>query len=180
MTVTEEILGQVLHDPFLDPEDNAALDRLLGSISDSVRQFGLTAEQLGISRDQLREKIRAAQPDKVETTPPEPIPASPQRTRQELKRRLNERAAAVAGRLLKELKLSPAGRDIGSAIKKYAGQPNTTVVNRMMNAEANTLASLKGKKQRGTASEVQLRAAYDGLDAAGDRVATTIRAALRR
>jgi len=179
MQVSQEILGSALNLSFLDPDDDRVLDQAWVNLTASIqRQFGITPDKLGLSREKLKATLKESQ-GKAVTGPPEELPVSPQKRRQGLKKRLSERCSAVAARVLQELALNRAEHDIGNAIRKYAGQDNTTVLSRMVNAAVNKKGGMKGKDRPG-ASEDQLKGAFDAADAAGDRVRDEIRAAFKR
>lgn len=179
MQVSQEILGSALNLSFLDPDDDRVLDQAWATFSASITsQFGVTPDKLGLSREKLKATLKESQGKKV-TPPPEELPVSPQKRRQALKKRLSERCGAVGARVLQELGLNRAGRDIGNAIRKYAGQDNTTVVSRMVNAAVNEKGGMKGKDRPGS-SEDQLARAFDAADAAGDGVRDEIKSALKR
>jgi superfamily II DNA or RNA helicase len=173
MRVTEEILGSAFNDAFLDPDDDRVLDRVLESITASVSGFGITPEQLGLSREQLRARLKASQPQRQED-PAEELPVSPQKRRQALRKRLSERTKAVAARVMSDLKLKTAGHEIGNRIRKYAGEDNGTIIHRMLSAQSNALVGV-GSRQRANMSDEQLQASYDALDKAGDLVRDEIK-----
>jgi superfamily II DNA or RNA helicase len=178
MRVSEELLGNALNLPFLDPDDDRVLDQAWAAVTASLQGVGITPDKLGLTREKLKETLKQAHA-KGASAPPEDLPVSPQKRRQALKKRLNERCASVAARVLMELKLNRAGRDVGNVIRKYAGDDNTTVVTRMVNAAVNEKGGMKGK-DRARASEDQLKSAYDAADAAGDEVCGQIQTAMGR
>jgi hypothetical protein len=178
MLVSQEILGSALNLPFLDPDDDRVVDQAWAAVSASLSQLGVTPDQVGFSREKLKAGLKASQGKRV-TPPPEELPVSPQKRRQALKKRLSERCSAVAARVLQELRLNRAGHDIGNAIRKYAGQDNTTVVSRMVNAAVNTEGGMKAKDRAGS-GEDQLIRAFEAADTAGDRVRDEVKMALQR
>jgi DNA repair protein RadD len=178
MQVSQEILGSALNLAFLDPDDDRVLDQAWAALTSSIQgQFGITPDKLGLSRERLKATLKENH-GKATTAPPEELPVSPQKRRQALKKRLSERVSAVAARVLQDLGLSRAGHHVGNAIRQYAGQDNTTVISRMVNAAVNEKGGLKAKG-RPRASEDQLKRAFDAADAAGDQVRDQIKAALK-
>ena len=96
---------------------------------------------------------------------PTAIPVSPQRRRQSARKRLNQRAGAVANRVLDELHLPRQGRQLVKLVKGPMA-PNSQVVIRLLNKAI----SAEVNDDRGEASADDLERAYKKLDAIADEV----------
>lgn len=170
MLVDGEIVSHFIDDTFLDPEDDRVLDQLLAK---EVAP-GIPLGQL-INRQQLQERLRAQRPAADE--PPENVPTTPQRRRQTTRARLNERSRSVATRILQDLKLSPAGRDVGRVVPKARGMANRAALFKLMSADVN--AALKiGSKHRNTPTGDELAVVFGQLDQIGDALRDRVRSAM--
>ncbi|HIW29577.1 MAG TPA: hypothetical protein H9987_06145, partial [Candidatus Luteococcus avicola] len=96
---------------------------------------------------------------------PTAIPVTPQRRRQSARKRLNQRAGAVANRVLDELHLPRQGRQLAKLVKGPMA-PNSQVVIRLLNKAI----SAEVNDDRGEASADDLERAYKKLDAIADEV----------
>lgn len=167
MLVDNEIIGDFIGQSFLDPEDDRVLDELLNrSIG-----VGLKVSDL-MSRDALKAKLTERQKDR--DSKPVELPVQPQRRRVEARKRLNERAKAVAARVISDLGYSPLGREIGRKIKDVAGRNNTSAAVELMNRKINKHLKI-GNKQRSTISADKAEDALSALDRLGDEVLKEIR-----
>jgi DNA repair protein RadD len=172
MHVDNEVLSHFIGDSFIDADDNRVIDEMLNAVLPNM-PGGMTLAKLNVTREQLREQLRAQQPPKREDG--EELPANPQRRRQELRRRLDERSQAAVARVLGELGVKGAGRGLGRLLKA-PGEENFAVVTRELARLVNGAAGAKSK-QRDKMSEEQLRAAFDRLDELADKVRDTIKQA---
>lgn len=161
--VQNEVVADFIRQSFLDPDDDRVLDEFL------QKDLGMGGIKLGdlIDRETLREQLRALQADDEE--PGTPIPVSPQRRRQEARRRLNERTRSVAARVLQDLGLSPAGRELGRRFSAVAGRMNNQAAIELMHREVNEFLGIKSA-QRSKISAAQAESAFDQLDRLGDAV----------
>lgn len=170
MLVDNEFLSHFVDRAFLDPEDDRVLDQLL------ARQVapGLTVADV-IDREALRDRLRAKIAEKREE--PSGIPVTPQRRRQTARKRLDERSGSVAARILSDLKLSRAGRDVQRAIGGGRRGPNFEVVIRMVGHEVNNYLDVPPGKRK-TLSAEQAESALAALDELGDAVRDQITQAM--
>jgi excisionase family DNA binding protein len=159
--VDSELVGHFVDQAFLDPEDDRVLDELLAKQIAPGVNVGDVVDREKL-REQLRERVAALAED------PAPVPITPQRRRRAARGRLNERTGSVAARVLKDLELGRAGRDISKAL---GGRPasNAQKVMVLMNQEVNEFAGIP-RKSRKTLSADQAEAALEALDEIGDRV----------
>ena len=158
---------------------NSYDDRVLDEFLNREIGGGIRLGQL-LSREELRAKL-AEQQSKTETTDTEftDLPIQPQRRRVQARKRLNERTRSVANRVLNDLSLPPAGRQVGQAIKSVRGQSNRAAMIELMNHRVNQHIGISSKK-RSTISADQAEDALAALDQVGDSVADEIRAGLIR
>jgi excisionase family DNA binding protein len=164
--VDHELVSHFVDRPFLDPEDDRILDELL------ARPLGaglILGDFLG--REALRERLRERLAAMAEQ--PTLIPVTPQRRRQSARKRLSERTGSVAARVLTDLGLSRAGRDLAKLI---GGLPaaNVQVVTRLLNLEINSRLGIPAAARKSlNADETELAVAR--LDEFGDAVRDRLR-----
>lgn len=167
--VQNEVVADFIRESFLDPDDDRVLDEFL------AKDLGMGGIKLGdlIDRETLRNQLRTLQQDDEE--PGAPLPVSPQRRRQQARRRLNERSKSVAARVLQDLGMSPVGRDLGQSIKAVAGRPNLQAAIELMHSEVNRFLSIP-RSQRDRISAAQAESAFEELDRIGDGIVARVRA----
>ena len=164
LIVDNEIIGSFIGKSFLDLNDDRVLDEfLMRDIGGGIKLGSL------LSRDELREKLQAAQSSDVSDRKPEEMPVQPQRRRQQARKRLNERTKSVANRVLDDLGLSGAGREVGKAITSVRGQANRAAMIELMNRRVNEHLHIASNK-RSTISADQAEDALAALDMIGDQV----------
>ena len=162
MLVDDEIVGEFIAKSFLDPEDDRVLDEFLArEIGGGIKLADL------MSRDELRERLRAREATVAEEFVAAPV--QPQRRRVQARKRLNERARSVSARVLRDLGLSPVGREVGRVIETVRGRDNRSAVIELMHRRVNEYLGIKAK-QRGKISAVQAEDALAALDELGDKV----------
>lgn len=166
--VDNEIIGDFISKSFLDPND----DRVLDEILNREVSGGLKLKDL-LSREELRKRLQARE-DSKSPDKPTPSPVQPQRRRVQARKRLNERAKSVANRVLSDLSLSGAGREVGKAIKSVRGQPNRAAMIELMNRRVNLHLGIE-RRHRDKISAEQAENALAVLDALGDEVREEIR-----
>ena len=96
---------------------------------------------------------------------PLPIPVSPQRKRQSVRTRLNERTKSVANRVLEDLDLPRNGFAL-MKVTRGPRQSNIRVVIRLLNAAVTEELG----ETRGQASGAELTRVFNDLDAIADQV----------
>jgi DNA repair protein RadD len=164
--VHSELISHFLDTAFLDPDDDRVLDELL------AKQIapGISVGDV-VDREKLREQLRARNLAQEEA--PVPIPVTPQRRRQAARGRLHERSGSVVARILKDLGLSRAGRDLSKALGGPP-VPNVRRVTVLLNQEINEFAGIRAKSRRELSAD-QAEDALDALDAIGDHVRDQLR-----
>ncbi len=164
--VDHELVSHFVDKPFLDPEDDRILDELLARPLGA----GLTLGDV-VDRETLRERLR----ERIAATAEQPalIPITPQRRRQGARKRLSERTGSVAARVLTDLGLSRAGREIA---KLVGGPPaaNVQVMTRLLNREINSGLGIPSAARK-TLSAEQAEVAVARLDAFGNAVRDRLR-----
>jgi DNA repair protein RadD len=172
MLVDNEIIGSFINRSFLDPDDDRVLDEMLNhEIGGGLRLSDL------IGKDVLRERLRAKQQDHAADI--QSLPVQPQNRRVQARKRLPQRTNSVVARVLKDLGLSPVGREVGKAVKSVAGRDNRAAVTSMMNAAINDHLGIKAG-QRKEPNADQHEDALAALDTIGDQVRDTIKKGLLR
>ncbi len=170
MLVDNEIIGSFINRSFLDPDDDRVLDEMLKhEIGGGLRLRDL------IGKDVLRERLRVKQQDQAVDI--RSLPVQPQNRRVQARKRLPQRTNSVVARVLKDLGLSPVGREVGRAVKSVAGRDNRAAVTSMMNASINEHLGIKAGRRKEPNAD-QNEDALAALDALGDQVRDTIRSGL--
>jgi len=169
MIVDDEIIGEFISKSFLDFNDDRVLEEFLRrEIVGGIKVGDL------LSKDELRQKLQDKQTSASSEPAPDDFPVQPQRRRVQARKRLNERAKSVANRVLGDLGLSGAGRQVGQAIKSVRGQPNRAAMIELMNRRVNGHLGISSK-QRSKISADQAEDALAALDMIGDQVRDEIR-----
>ncbi len=172
MKVKDEIISHFIDLPFLDPNDNRVIDRLLNDVMPGT---GLTLRDLGVTAETLRAKLLAGLEEQKQV--PQAIPISPQRRRVAVRKRVDERSGSVVNRILKELKLGFGGREISKVIAQGRGRANHIILIEQMNNAINDFMGI-GPGERATVTAEQLQEAYNSLDLIGDGVRDMIKQAM--
>lgn len=159
MLVNNEVLASFIDQTYLDPTDDRVLDEFLDKeVAPGLRLRDVT------TIEQLRAGLLAQQ-DARPADVPTPIPVSPQRRRKSARTRLNQRVGSVANRVLDELSLPRAGRQLATTVRGPM-QANIQVVTRLLNKAVSDEVG----DERGEASVDALQGAFDNLDVIADHV----------
>lgn len=168
MIVHQEVIERFISERYLDPSDDTVIDNAMTVL----REQGLDLEALGFTREELRRRIADARraADEVE---PGRMPVQPQRHRQNLRTRLNERVRTTANRVLEALGLPGGGQRV--ARMGGTGAANdlaavTVLLNRAVNQRLGIAAGERGELDR---------EALDTAMAVLDDVADEVEASLR-
>jgi excisionase family DNA binding protein len=167
MLVRNEIISHFIGQSFLNPDDDRVLDEILAQ---KVAGTPLTVGDL-TSRESLRSMLRQEQDEHRGT--PKALPITPQRRRRASKKRLFERTNSLVARILRDLGLSPAGREISRNMKTGRGG-NRAALTQLLNRAINDRLNIKSG-QRNTLTAKQAEAAFGELDNIGDQVRDAIR-----
>lgn len=171
LLVDDEIISHFIDQDYLDPEDDRVLDEMLGQRIAG----GLTLGDI-VTREQLRDRLRA-QRDTVQEEVPQPIPVAPQRRRRAARTRLTERTNSVAARVMQDLGIARAGRDVARVGLARGGSANTQAVTTLLQREINAFLGI-ASGSRGTLTAQQTEDALAALDDLGDTVRDRIREAI--
>ncbi len=173
MIVENEIISHFIEQDFLDPMDDAVIDDLL----EEFKRRGLDPDILGLTRENLRQRIIQARtrPD----IKPRQIPVSPQRQRQEARKRLNEISRSLAGRIINALNLSIPGKELTFAFPGLRSINNFAVVIQLVNKAVNEHIDA-GSGTRGELSLEMIQSITPELDQIGDEVQVNIQERLNR
>jgi hypothetical protein len=173
MNVVDEIVSHFITHSFLDPNDDRVLETILNQPipGTPLKMRDLTDPQV------LREKLLQAQ-SKLAQQEPEAFVAQPQDERVAIQKRLAERTRSVANRVLSDLGLPRAGRNLGKVSQDVRGKANHEAMFILMNIEVNAHMDIpEGKRKE--APQQKLQNAYDHLDAIGDALVQKLRTALQ-
>ena len=172
MVVEQEIISHFIEQEYLDPTDDAVIDDLI----EEFRRRGLDPEILGLSRDSLRQRLMQARTrDRME---PQVIPVTPQRKRQEARRRLNEITKSLANRILDALGASVTGRNIALAYPELRSINNFAAVIQLVNIEVNGRIETESGK-RGEIPFERLENVAGQIDDIGDVIQAEIQKRLQ-
>lgn len=172
LLVNDEIISHFIDQAYLDPEDDRVLEELLSR----PVAAGLTVGDL-VDREQLRAKLRQQQ-EALKVEEPKAIPVSPQKRRRAARSRLVERTNSVTARIIQDLHLSRAGRDVAKAIPRGGMAANVQAVTRLLQHAINDSVGI-GSGERGNLSAKQNQLALERLDDLGDQVRDRIRHAMK-
>ena len=169
MKVVDEIVSHFITHSFLDPNDVRVLETILN------QPIAGTPLKVGdiIDREKLREDILRKQHALCQQEPEEFV-VQPQDERVTLQKRLDERTKSVANRVLKDLGLARAGRDIARAFQDARGKGNADALIILMNVEVNVAMDIPEGRRKDAPPE-KLRDAYGRLDTIGDALVLKIR-----
>lgn len=173
MQVADEIVSHFIGSLFLDPDDDRVLDLILGQ---KVQGTPFTIGDF-TSREDLRKKLHAKRAE--HEAGPQSIPVSPQRRRQAARKRLSERTGSVVMRILADLSLGGAGRDVGRAVLEVRGSNDRIAVTRLLNLAVDAHVGI-GKGERVKMTADQAEKALESLDLIGDRVRDEIKKKMGR
>jgi DNA repair protein RadD len=173
LLVNDEIISHFIEQEYLDPEDNRVLDEMLGQRIAG----GLTLGDV-IDREQLRERLRTRR-DETQIDSPRPIPVTPQRRRRAARTMLAGRTNSVVARVLQDLGMGRAARDVVRTGLVRGGMANTQAVTTLLQREINAYLGI-ASGSRGTLTADQTEAALEELDHLGDVVRDRIAEAMRR
>jgi len=174
MTVVDEIISHFITHSFLDPKDDRVLETILNQPipGTPLKMRDLTDPQT------LRQKLLHAQ-EQLARQEPEEFVAQPQDERVTLQKRLAERTRSVANRLLADLGISRAGRNLGKIFQDVRGKANHEALIILMNIAVNERMGIPEGRRKETPAE-KLKDAYDHLDAIGDGLVLKLREALKQ
>lgn len=173
--VDSEFISHFLADTYLDLTDDRVFDGVLAREVMPGVTLGsvLTAED---QREALRQSLIERQRDLEPVPDYSQIPVSPQRRRQESRRRLAERSQSVAARVLKDLGVAAQGRDLARLAGK-GNQPNRQAAIALMHERVNDFIGID-PGQRSEITGDQAAAALEQLDDLADELVSEYRALL--
>ncbi|MHC2623887.1 DNA repair protein RadD [Bradyrhizobium huanghuaihaiense] len=169
MLVDNEIVGSFINKSFLDPDD----DRVLEEMLDREIGGGLRLRDV-LSKDQLREGLRRKHETMSAGAGPVDLPVQPQARRVQARKRLSERTGSVVARILKDLKLSPNGRQVGQRDKTVAGRDNRAAVTSLLNKAINEHLGIAAGSRRSPDADDNENA-LAALDMLGDMVRDSLK-----
>jgi DNA repair protein RadD len=169
MLVDNEIIGSFINRSFLDPEDDRVLDEMLThEIGGGLRLRDL------VQKDQLRETLRKKQQEISAVASTADLPVQPQARRVQARKRLSQRTNSVVARILKDLGLTPSGREVGRREKKVGGRDNRAAVTALLNKAINEHLGIASGSRRSPGADDN-EDALAALDMLGDRVRNALK-----
>ncbi len=168
MLVDSEIIGSFINRSFLDPDDDRVLDEMLNHDIGG----GLKLRDL-VNKSQLRETLRQKQAAGA-VTDTSALPVQPQARRVQARKRLSQRTASVVARILKDLGLSPVGREVGKIDKKVAGRDNRAAVTSLLNTAINQHLGIASRSRSNPGADDN-EEALAALDMLGDQIRDSLK-----
>jgi len=169
MRVQDEIVSHFVDQAFLNPNDDRVIEKILRQ---TIPGTSMRISEV-VSPEELRRRLLQRQQE-LELEPPTAIPVQPQRRRQAARKRLHERENSVINRILADLGLAVAGRDVGRAISTVRRMNNRSAVTKLFKAAVNSRLGIE-RKQRHAPRAAELEHVLEQLDAIGDAVRDEIR-----
>ena len=169
MLVDNEIVGSFINKSFLDPED----DRVLEEMLDRELAGGLRLRDV-LQKEQLREALRRKHDELSAGPGPLDLAVQPQARRVQARKRLSQRTGSVVARILKDLALSPNGRQVGQRDKSVAGRDNRAAVTSLLNKAINEHLGIETKSRQSSNADDN-EDALAALDMLGDRVRDSLK-----
>lgn len=170
MVVLEETIAHFVKDKFLAEDAKAVVD----DVVNAIQLRGLDLASLGISREDLENKVRGAALSSAQRGAVIEQSVQPQRARLAARQRLNERVRSAAKELLNELKISVVGRDIPKLFPQTQATNNISGGIILLNLQVLEYLHL-GSNERDIATTEQLIEAHDHMDDLIDAVAEKFR-----
>lgn len=175
MHVIDEVLDRLITRNFLSPTDVGSVDAVLAEIQ---RTLGIAPEELGLTREELSGRLVQAR--RRQEIHPRQRPVQPQHHRRELRRRLDEEARSVAGRIMDFLSISPNGVDVILNMPELRGcHNNIAAVIRLMHRAINNHVGVNRNSRRDLTSE-QIEQALAVIDEIADSVQSNLQTRMRR
>jgi hypothetical protein len=175
MEVLQDVVERFVEVAFLEEDANALADDVIQALA--LR--GVTFDSLGLSREQVvRRILEQRRPGDFRERPVQRSAVQPQRRRQEMRRRLDERVRSAAKELLSELDMSIAGRDLLTLLRKQRPANNLAAAIILVNIQVQEFLKA-GTAERDLLSPEELQRAHDAMDSIVDVVADRVREELR-
>jgi DNA repair protein RadD len=170
MRVLQETIAGFITDLFLPEDAKAVADDVI----QAMRLRGLDLVALGVSREQLEERIRNTMSESVSSGSVHEQTVQPQRARQVARKRLDERIRSASKQLLNELQITVIGRDLPMLFPQTGATNNITAAIILLNMQVQEFLGL-GPSERDIATTEQLVKAHDEIDVVIDAVAVKVR-----
>ena len=175
MVVLNETIAHFVQEKFLPEDVKAVADDVLNAMA--LR--GIDISNLGMTRQQLEEKIRSTVAGGEQKGKILEQPVQPQRARQLARQRLNERVRSAGKQLLNELRFSVAGFELPRMFPQTQSVNNLAAAIVLLNMEI--MVHLKaGANERDLLTTDQLVQAHDQMDTIIDSVAAKVRSREKR
>jgi DNA repair protein RadD len=175
MTVLNEKIKHLVQEKFLPEDARALVDDLIATMA--LR--GWDIETIGISREDLEQRLLAARREVTDSKPLATLRVSRQQQRKLTRRRLDERVTSAAKQLLNELNLRVTGMQLPLAYPRIGAANNLAAAIILLNREVYHYLHV-GAGERRELSLQQLRDAYDNIDNIIDRTAEKVRRSMKR
>jgi hypothetical protein len=175
MEVLQDVVERFVEVAFLEEDANALADDVIQALA--LR--GVSFDSLGLSREQVvRRILDQRRPGEFKEGSVQRSAVQPQRRRQEMRRRLDERVRSAAKELLSELNMSNAGRDLLPLLRKQRPANNLAAAIILVNLQVQDFLKA-GTAERDLLSPEELQQAHDAMDSIVDAVADRVREQLR-
>ena len=170
MVVLEETIAHFVKEKFLPEDAQAVVDDVINAMA--LR--GVNFSSLGLTRDELEERIKSTMGDSKLTGKVLEQPVQPQKARQVARQRLDERVRSAAKQLLNELSMSVVGRDLPRLYPQTGATNNIAAAIILLNLEIQEYVKA-GADERDLLTAEQLIDAHDNIDKLIDSIAEKVR-----
>lgn len=168
MVVLNEIVDRFATSEFIDSTDEAVIDQLIATI---YKTTGLNPETLGLTRDDLKERLATAK--KKSSIVPEKLAVTPQRERQQARKRLDEKNRSLANKILVALGFAVNTPQLVKIFPNLGATNNFSVAIQLINQNIS-----KRLGSREDSSLDQIKSIDEQLDVIGDEVQALIKSRL--
>jgi DNA repair protein RadD len=170
MVVLQETIAHYVKEKFLAEDAKAVIDDVLNAMA--LR--GVDLATLGISREELEERIRTSITEGESRGKVLEQPVQPQKARLLARQRLDERVRSASKELLNELRCSIGGFELARLFPQTGATNNIAAAIVLLNLEV--MEYLKtGHNERDLLTTEQLVQAHDNIDGLIDSVAAKVR-----
>jgi DNA repair protein RadD len=170
MTVLEETITHFVQERFLEEDARLVVDDLV----EAINLRGIDFESLGLSRQDLEQKLKDAEKSLRERGPLHKMAVSPQQARKAARQRLNERVRSAAKQLLNDLDMRPVGRELPMLYPGTGAGANLPAAIILLNRAVSSYLGA-GPEERDILTAEQMKRAHDNMDEIIDGLVKEIR-----
>jgi len=174
MVVLNEIVDKFVTQDFIDITDEAVIDQLIATI---YKTTGFDPSLLGLTREDLKKRLINAK-KKREVTP-EKIAVSPQKERQEARKRLDEKSRSITNKILQAIGLPVNAPQLVKHFPQLGATNNYAVVIQLVQKKVNERLGIS-KNSRAELSIEQIKTINSQLENVADDAQKMIEEKIKR